>query len=76
MYIGDEAFHKHFTDSNSGSEMGFVSPVEILHYLDIFLNDDLSSLGAYQEKSESHISKLLSKFAVLVASKNNTKMSL
>jgi hypothetical protein len=75
MHLGDEDFRKFFTDSNDGPETRLVSPVEIVHYLDIFINNHLCDYNAYREKAEAHIYSLLSRFA-LFPSKSDTKMCL
>lgn len=60
MCLGDNEFHRYFMDTNDVSDMHFTSLVEILHYLDIIIPNQLSDCN----------------FSELFASKTNAKMSL
>lgn len=62
--LGEEAFGEHFIESFDASQTRFVSALEVLHYTVVFLDDHLYKKGAYKEKPEGHIYKLLATFTV------------
>ena len=76
MCLGDNEFHRYFVDSNDVSDTRFISSVEILHYLEVFIPNQLSDCKMYNEKAERHIYSLLLNFSELFASKTNAKMTL
>ncbi|KAH9020352.1 hypothetical protein EDB85DRAFT_1896221 [Lactarius pseudohatsudake] len=63
MLLGDDIFSEYFTDMNDESETRCVTAVELLHYIDILLDQHLSNQEAYRDKSVSHIYSLLRRFA-------------
>ncbi|KAH9012536.1 hypothetical protein EDB85DRAFT_2158946 [Lactarius pseudohatsudake] len=64
MLLGDDVYPKYFTDTNDESETRRVTAVELVHYIDILLDQHLSNQEAYRDKSVSHIYSLLRRFAV------------
>ncbi|KAH9180281.1 hypothetical protein EDB89DRAFT_2061996 [Lactarius sanguifluus] len=59
-----EPFGKYFTDLSNEPEMRPVSDLELLHYVDILLDHQLSSQGTYRDKVWLHIYSLLRRFTV------------
>jgi hypothetical protein len=67
--LGDDHFHKYFTDptpshDDESETHCHVTVVELLHYVDILLDQHLSNQEAYREKSASHIYSLLRRLAM------------
>ncbi|KAH9170484.1 hypothetical protein EDB89DRAFT_1907733 [Lactarius sanguifluus] len=59
MLLGDNIFPKYFTDMNDESKTCHVTAIELVHYIDILLDQHLSNQEAYRDKSVSHIYSLL-----------------
>ena len=76
VLLGDEAFQEYFADSDDETEMRRVTAVELLHYLDILLDQHLSSQEAYRDKAVSHIYSLLRRFAIASPSRHSAKFLL
>jgi hypothetical protein len=63
--LGDGTFGKYFVDSNNGSETWLVSTIELLHYINILLEDHhLSNQDAYRDETQSYIYSLLRRFTI------------
>ncbi|KAH8999747.1 hypothetical protein EDB92DRAFT_1812870 [Lactarius akahatsu] len=58
------SFGKYFADPSDEPEMHPVSDIELLHYVDILLDHQLSSQGAYRDKVWLHVYSLLRRFTV------------
>ncbi|KAH9043912.1 hypothetical protein EDB85DRAFT_1885418 [Lactarius pseudohatsudake] len=57
-----ESFSKYFADPSDEPEMHPVSDLELLHYVDILLDHQLSSQGAYRDNAWPHVYSLLRRF--------------
>jgi hypothetical protein len=66
ILLGDKAFCEYFTDPNGASdhEMRRVTAVELLHYIDVLLDQHLSDQDAYRDNAEYHIYSLLRRFSI------------
>ncbi|KAH9163358.1 kinase-like domain-containing protein [Lactarius sanguifluus] len=78
MLLGDKAFREHFTDPKDGSDSGMrrVTGVELLHYIDILLDQHLSNQEAYRDKGLSHVYSLLRRFTTASSLQCNIKLQL
>ncbi|KAH9008452.1 hypothetical protein EDB85DRAFT_1904224 [Lactarius pseudohatsudake] len=76
MLLGDDVFSEYFTDMNDESETRCVTAVELLHYIDILLDQHLSNQEAYRNKSVSHIYSLLRRFATASLPQRGAKFQL
>jgi hypothetical protein len=63
-HLGDNDFQKYFTNTDGESEMHRVTSVELLHYIDILLDQHLSNQEAYRDRSRAHVYSLLRRLAV------------
>jgi hypothetical protein len=52
MLIGDKVFREYFTDSKDESETCCITTVELLHYIDILLDEQLLNQEAYRDNTE------------------------
>ncbi|KAH9080485.1 hypothetical protein EDB83DRAFT_984884 [Lactarius deliciosus] len=76
MLLGDKAFREHFTDPKDGSDsrMRCVMAVELLHYIDVFLDQHLSNQEAYRDNGLSHVYSLLRRFTTASSLQRDVKL--
>jgi hypothetical protein len=60
--LGGDVYCKFLTDAIDGPETCHVTDVEMLHYSDILLDEQLSNKEAFRQKQESHMYSLLRRF--------------
>jgi hypothetical protein len=62
ILLGDEVFREYFTDPKPESATHRATAVELLHYIDILLDQNLSNQEGYRDNAESRVYSLLRRF--------------